>query len=123
MADFSTTAAKRPTITVGDVNGVEHPFEVLPFTTSRMVAAAKYANALSELQAQAQAQADAGAVTDAGFVTELQKLAAQSIDERVRSLNGPTTIESLCADELIEFKNVRQIGEYLQREATGDPPA
>ena len=118
MGDLNIAATSRPRITITGLDGVEHPYEVLPFTKAQMDGQIKYQKAAREIQERVGEHGDA----DAADVSAIQDLMADTIDARVRSLNGGTTIRELWNEGLIEFKHLRVIGEYLQREAQGDPP-
>lgn len=106
---------ERPTvtITVTEDNGAEHDhsFEVLPLTKPRFDAAMRFARRGRELEAEGDTGEDYGA------------LMAEFCDVRLRSTNGPVTITSLWQDGLLPFAWVKRLGEYLQQEAVGDPPA
>ena len=117
MGDFNLDAATRPTITIktrsDDDTAQEHHFEVLPLTKQRFEVVRKAAARLAELE---------GSTTDEALA-EVEALSSQIVDTLVRSKDGPETISSLYEDGLLGRAHLVRLGEYVQQEAFGDPPA
>jgi hypothetical protein len=110
------------TITITSDDGTEHDhqFEVLPLTKPRYDATMRFAKKGAEMERTLRAAAEAGEdVPDNDYGGML----AEFCDQRVRSTNGPVTIAGLWADGSLPLAWVRRVGEYLQQEAVGDPPA
>lgn len=120
-SDFTLKAASRPTVTITTTDDAgsttEHPFEVLPLTKPRYDAYIAYAKKARKVMEKLEAIDEPTAAQAA----EAEKTMTDAIDHRLRSTNGPCTIESLWRDGLLALDDLRALGEYLYTEASRPP--
>lgn len=127
MEDLTLNSGKRPKVNIvtTDDDGTEtpHPFEVLPLTKPRYDAYMVYAKKALPLQKRLEELEERGEMPSEEDQAEATAAMIEAIDLRLRSTNGPTSVQSLWDAGSLAVSDLRLLGEYLQREATGSPPA
>jgi hypothetical protein len=126
MANRVFDAAEPETITIRVKKGdevAEHPYEVLPLTKPRYDAYMEYAKAAVPIQRRFQEMEASGEMPTDDERRQADELMISAVEQRLRSTNGPATIRDLWNDGLLPVSMLSQIGDYLMREATGNPPA
>jgi hypothetical protein len=127
MGDFTHKAGQRPKvnlITTDDAgNETPHPFEVLPINKPLMDKIAAHAKVLAPLQARVKELEQADDMPSDDERHQMEQATVEICDLQLASTNGPVTIASLWEDGLLAAKDLRLLSEYLQAEASGNPPA
>ena len=123
MDEFTLDATTSAPITIRTkaVDGTitDHHFEALAFTKPRYDAFSKHGKTLRMIRNRVETRGSSTPQDDLAMAAAM----AAALDERVRSTNGPVTITSLWDDGLIGLEHLRLLGQRLNEEAVGSPPA